>query len=402
MASKKISQLSSNSTPSLTGVTLFDDGLTTYKTSLSSLRQTLVDSGSHHFTGSQQINGNLSVTGSLRATSFVGDGSGLSNVAQSSGSNNLVGYFSGSNFITGANKMYVLNDGDTISIGKDSRNIDYPERLYVENEHFNIASFVSTLSDGYAEVNIINRSTGSNSSTDLVLWNDYSTESSSFVDLGINSSNYNAGGVGYGGDGYLINAANDLYIGSLASDNHGHVHIYGGNLWQSSSISVYNDGTIGFGTDVIDNDMTTIPSSTQGYTYEFYGDVKINDKLSVESLFHVGAVSEKVTPYNATNSITHSLSQSAISYLTNLSSDFNVNLIDIFSDNNNAQGFTIIVEQGSTPYKINELRIQNQLQSITWVGGSMPSRVPNTTNVFSFSILRINSNWKVFGQLTTF
>ena len=59
MASKKISELSSSLAPPLSGVTTVVHGGTTYKSTLSTLRQTLVDSGSHSFTGSQIINGDI-------------------------------------------------------------------------------------------------------------------------------------------------------------------------------------------------------------------------------------------------------------------------------------------------------------------------------------------------------
>ena len=68
MAGKKLTELSSSIAPSMTGVTAVAYGGTTYKSTLSTLRQTLVDSGSHYFTGSQYISGGLSLTGSLNVT----------------------------------------------------------------------------------------------------------------------------------------------------------------------------------------------------------------------------------------------------------------------------------------------------------------------------------------------
>ena len=144
---------------------------------------------------------------------------------------------------------------------------------------YNIATFQTTQPDSYAEVNIKNYGIGTNASADLVLWNDVATESSSFVDLGINSSNYNGGQVGYGGDGYLFNQTNDMYVGSIATGNHGHTHIFGGNLWQSSSISIYNNGTIGINTDKFDNTASTIPTS--GYAVEISGSVIFDNDIKV-------------------------------------------------------------------------------------------------------------------------
>jgi len=71
MAGKKISELSSSLAPPLSGVTAVVHGGTTYKSTLSVLRQVLVDSGSHVFTGSQTINGNLVVSGSLTAQQYI-------------------------------------------------------------------------------------------------------------------------------------------------------------------------------------------------------------------------------------------------------------------------------------------------------------------------------------------
>jgi hypothetical protein len=198
------------------------------------------------------------------------------------GSGNNLAYFdSTTNQITGSFITHISNNGNTLGIGTSAFDSSQPERLIVaQNNSTNIATFQTAKQDSYAEVNIKNFGSGSNSSSDLVLWNDVSTESSSYVDLGINSSNYSAGQVGYGGDGYLYNATNDMYVGSTGIGNHGHLHLFGGNMWTSSSISIYNDGTIGFGTDVLDNNANTIPSS--GFTYEFRGNTKFDNNVKVD------------------------------------------------------------------------------------------------------------------------
>ena len=197
------------------------------------------------------------------------------------GKDNLAYFDSTTKQITGSFITHVINGGNTIGIGTSAFDPSQPERLIVaQNNSTNIATFQTAKEDSYAEVNIKNFGSGSNSSSDLVLWNDVSTESSSYVDLGINSSNYSAGQVGYGGDGYLYNANNDIYVGSTGIGNHGHLHLFGGNMWNSSSISIYNDGTIGFGTDVLDNNAVTIPSS--GFTYEFRGNTKFDNNVKVD------------------------------------------------------------------------------------------------------------------------
>ena len=71
MAGKKISQLTGSLSPSLSGIIPIVLSGTTYSTTLNSLRQVLVDSGSHNFTGSQFISGSLTVNGSITAREYI-------------------------------------------------------------------------------------------------------------------------------------------------------------------------------------------------------------------------------------------------------------------------------------------------------------------------------------------
>jgi len=204
----------------------------------------------------------------------------VGNVNVNTGQTNSVAYYDATGSIKNSTIVNIVNNNTTFGIGTNAYNSHQPERLMVDAlNSYNIATFQTSQQDTYAEVNIINFGSGSNSSADLILWNDNSTESSSYVDLGINSSNYTGGQVGFGGDGYLFNQSNDMYVGSTGIGDHGHLHLFGGNMWNSSSISIYNDGTIGFGTDVLNNNADTIPSS--GFTYEFRGDTKFDDDVNI-------------------------------------------------------------------------------------------------------------------------
>jgi cytoskeletal protein CcmA (bactofilin family) len=333
---KYISQLTGNTNPILTGYTIFDDGTTTYKTSLNTLRQVLVDSGSHYFTGSQTIKGDLTISGSLTAQQyivsssvthinninlngssingndlsdthqftgsvgitgslniigdlsssfFVGNGSRLTDLPISvSGTTNHIAFFNTTSSVTSSDRFHVVNDGETISLGTTAFTNYEPERFLVDNgDSFNIATFQASSADSYTQVNIKNFNSGPNASADLVLWNDLGTESSSYVDLGINSSTNNGSSIGYSGDAYLYTRESDLYIGSLGWPTHGHVHIFGGGRFPRPQISVFNDKTIGFNINIIDTgSLQTIPSSLSGFTYEFSGSVKLDNNLKVD------------------------------------------------------------------------------------------------------------------------
>jgi len=239
-------------------------------------------------------------TGSFTG-SFTGNGSGLTNLSNITGSLGQVAILSSDKTVSGSQFTYVTNQ--TFGLGTNAVNNESPERLMVDNfNSYNIATFQTSQQETYAEVNIKNFGSGSSSSADLVIWNNVSTPSSSFLNLGINSSNYNAGYVGYGGDGYLFNHSNDLYIGSMDTfeNGHGHVHIFGGGMWDSSSISIYSDGTIGsqivglgfletssFNSYTSSNDarVSSLESKTGSYattgSNSFIGNENINGNLSV-------------------------------------------------------------------------------------------------------------------------
>jgi hypothetical protein len=120
MAGKKLTELSSSIAPSMTGVTAVAYGGITYKSTLSTLRQVLVDSGSHRFTGSQFISGSLTLTGSM----------------------------------------------PNLTVGSGTYHVDNPEILHVQNSgSYNIAHFEAN-NQYYAQVNIKNTNSGN---TDLII-----------------------------------------------------------------------------------------------------------------------------------------------------------------------------------------------------------------------------------------
>lgn len=220
MAGKKITQLTSGSLSNLplSGTTAVVHSGTTYQHQLSDLRQILVDSGSHYFTGSQKISGSLLV-------------------------------------------------------GTGSFHTDNPEVLHIQNaDSFNIAHFEGNHGN-YTQINLKNTNSGSNSSADFVVTADNGTETLHFVDLGINSSTYEGGFVGRENDAYLLNVGKDLYIGTIGGENYpSKLHLFANNAWEDPQITIHTGSQVTFNTSSI----------TEGYTYEFSGSVKLQDELSVD------------------------------------------------------------------------------------------------------------------------
>jgi hypothetical protein len=198
------------------------------------------------------------------------------------GSHTNIAYFSGSADIVSSDRFKVTNSGNSFNLGTDATDGNSPERLMVDNgAEYNIATFQTSATASYAQVNIKNFGGGGSSSADLVIWNDDTTEESGYANFGLNSSNHTNLEVGYAGDAYLYNHENDLYVGSLgySQNQHGHVHIFGGGRWRQPTMTVYNDATLGINTEKYNVNLTTIPSSGDGFLVEVSGSVKLNHNL---------------------------------------------------------------------------------------------------------------------------
>jgi len=102
--------------------------------------------------------------------------------------------------------------------------------------------------DNYLQFNIQNASTGSSATTDIVATADNGTESSNYVDLGINGSNYSGSAIetGIANDGYLISAANDFYLVN-SSANKNLLFLTGGTGVANERLRIMANGYVGLG-----------------------------------------------------------------------------------------------------------------------------------------------------------
>lgn len=135
------------------------------------------------------------------------------------------------------------------------------------------------------------------------------------------------------------------------------------------------------------------------------GDVYSGGTLSVTGLLEIQSVSESLeSSVKATAShVIYNFSDGSIWYHATASTDYTADFINVPTDNNKALTTTIIIEQGSTPYIIDNVKIDGVTQSIKWALGATPSGNANKTDVIGFTFLRISSSWAcVMGQLNYF
>jgi len=138
-------------------------------------------------------------------------------------------------FITNNTEKMRLSAGGSLGIGTSTFNSTNPERLLVDGGTSAASDFLNLIyakgsTNSYVQFNIQNTSNGGNSSTDIVATADNGTENSGYVDLGINSSNYN------NGTSSLLNGANNAYLYSKGED------FVIGNASTSKSIIFFTGG----------------------------------------------------------------------------------------------------------------------------------------------------------------
>lgn len=95
--------------------------------------------------------------------------------------------------------------------------------------------------DSYAEMVMKNHNTGTSASTDLVIMNDQGTETSNFIDLGINSSNYSVSQYSstQPNDGYLFVNGGDLVIGTQTPNKK--IVFHAGGTTDTDSTAFFNE-----------------------------------------------------------------------------------------------------------------------------------------------------------------
>ena len=154
--------------------------------------------------------------------------------------------------------LFVVDTGGFVAINTHYTTLAGPEALIIYQSTQNPNSF--TLINGISSVNnysqfiISNKSSGNNSASDIVSQADTGNEQINYVDMGINNSNYNQGGLfGTSLDAYLYSTGNNFWIGN--NTNNSIFFITGiSTYWTSiTRMTITGVGSIGIN--------TTLPST---------------------------------------------------------------------------------------------------------------------------------------------
>jgi hypothetical protein len=195
----------------------------------------------------------------------------------------------------------------SVAIGSSALDATYPEKLLVDagvTTSVNAIAAKGTI-DSYLQLNIQNKSAGTNASSDIVATANNGNETSNYIDMGINGSAYSGGVMGAANDGYIYNLGQNLLIGTGTASK-SLVFMTGGTA-QGTNERMRIDGT---GSVAIN---TTTPNSST--KLDVSGAVKLGAKGTVEKnviSFEISFASNTTVPGASMNTLFSTFSPGAL------------------------------------------------------------------------------------------
>lgn len=153
-------------------------------------------------------------------------------------------------FRTANVQRMIVDSVGNVAVGTDTFDVANPERFLINAG--NTSSVTGLLTKGrinnYFQMNIKNLSSGASAATDIVATADNGTETSNYVDLGINGSGYTGSAIetGKANDGYLISSGNDFYVVN-SSANKSLLFLTGGTGLANERMRILANGRVGMG-----------------------------------------------------------------------------------------------------------------------------------------------------------
>jgi len=153
--------------------------------------------------------------------------------------------------ITNNTEYMRISKTGSVGIGASSFDGSNPEKLLVDAGTTGSSAFQNVIvgygnTNSYAQFNIQNTSSGGQASTDIVATADNGTESTNYVDLGINSGSYSNGAsslLNGANNAYLYNKGQDFVIGN-ASSSKSIIFFTGGDASSNEKFRINSSGVV--------------------------------------------------------------------------------------------------------------------------------------------------------------
>ncbi len=174
---------------------------------------------------------------------------------------------------------------------------------------FCIADFTNNI-NGYSQVNIRNASTAANASGDLVITTDNGTDTTNYIDLGINNSSFSSGSWTINGalDGYLYSSNQNFSIGVAFPDRY-LSFFAGGTLAANEKMRVNSNG-VGVGTTNPQETLSVLGNVKVGGALTVTGDFTVNGTQTIINT-NVLDVRDKTIGIGSTSTPSDTLADSA-------------------------------------------------------------------------------------------
>lgn len=307
---------------------------------------------------------------------------------------------------TNTGNVYISETGGNVGIGTTTIDGVAPETLAISATSLTSYNIISAKANvnNYTQFNLINKSTGTSSSADLVATNNTGNETTNFIDVGINGSNF-TGTIGIGNDAYVYSTGRELYIGNATTGATSNIKFFAGNTTGTPGM-VYSGsvGYLGIGTttptqrlDVSGKTRTTSLQITSGATnnYILLSDASGNASWSPQSSI-TGGTNTFVTGFTYNNANTITLSQN-----NGTSTGVTINIMTGLTVNGS------ISSQGLTATTISATTYQNLPTDIRTTGATYNNNTftftNNTGGTYSVNFntvtgLTVNGNLTVTGN----
>ena len=225
------------------------------------------------------------------------------NTTSITGSANYVPLFSGtSSLITSS----IYDSGSFTAIGATASIHDAAERFLVNagvTDSYNLISGHTNI-DSYAQLNIKNFNSGIDASSDIVATADDGDEEDGYINMGINSSQFQrVNSVGGPRDGYVYSAGNDFYIGNITPNKQVVIFNGGPNTVDNARIWIHDQGTVSINTDQYNTSnppslVVKAPNSTTNTLIEGEGESNQFLQLAIANNSSGDIASADIVAYN--------------------------------------------------------------------------------------------------------